>query len=37
MQLSQAWSALVATGDLEAVMAGWADDATMLPPSQPAL
>jgi uncharacterized protein (TIGR02246 family) len=37
MQLSREWSDLVATGDMEAIMAGWADDAVMMPPGIPPL
>ncbi len=37
MQISRDWSDLVATGDLDAIMAGWADDAVMMPPGLPAL
>ena len=37
MQVSRAWSDVVATGNLEAVMAGWADDAIMMPPGLPAI
>ncbi len=37
MQLSQQWSELVASGDLEAGMDFWAEDAVMLPPDLPVL
>jgi len=37
MQLSRDWSDLVATGDLEAIMVYWAEDAVMLPPDMPAM
>ena len=37
MQLSRDWSDLVATGDLDALMAGWAEDAVMMPPGMPAV
>ncbi len=37
MQLSRDWSDLAATGDLDAIMAGWAEDAVMMPPGFPAL
>ena len=37
MQVSRDWSDLVATGDMEAIMAGWADDAVMMPPGLPPL
>lgn len=37
MQLSRDWSDLVATGDMDAVMNGWAEDAVMMPPGLPAL
>jgi ketosteroid isomerase-like protein len=37
MQLSRDWSDVVATGDLEAIMLHWAEDARMLPPDMPAL
>ena len=37
MQLSREWSDLVATGDLDALMAGWAEDAVMMPPALPAI
>ena len=32
MQLSREWSDRVATGNLDSIMAGWADDAVMMPP-----
>ncbi|HEY5551070.1 MAG TPA: DUF4440 domain-containing protein [Opitutaceae bacterium] len=31
-QLSRDWSARTATGDLQAILSGWADDAVMMPP-----
>ncbi len=37
MQISRDLSDLVATGDLDAVMDGWADDAVMMPPGLPAV
>jgi ketosteroid isomerase-like protein len=37
MELSREWSALVASGNLEAGMNFWADDALMLPPDMPIL
>lgn len=37
MQISRDWSARVATGDLDAIVAGWADDAAMMPPGLPPL
>jgi uncharacterized protein (TIGR02246 family) len=37
MQLSRDWSATVGSGDLEASMDVWADDAVMLPPDLPVL
>ncbi len=37
MQISRDWSDLVATGDLDAIMAGWADSAVMMPPGLTAL
>ncbi len=37
MQISRDWSDLVATGDLDAILSGWADDAVMMPPGLPAL
>ena len=37
MQLSRDWSDLVATGDMDAIMAGWAEDAVMMPPGTPPL
>lgn len=37
MQLSRDWSDLVATGNLDAILAGWADDAVMMPPGTPPL
>lgn len=35
MQISRDWSDLVPTGDLDAIMAGWAEDAVMLAPGMP--
>ena len=32
MQLSRDWSELAATGDMDRIMAGWADDAVVMPP-----
>jgi ketosteroid isomerase-like protein len=37
MQLSRDWSAMVGSGDLEASIDIWADDAVMLPPDLPVL
>lgn len=37
MQRSRDWSDLVATGDMERIMAGWAEDAVMMPPGTPPL
>ena len=37
MQLSRDWSAMVGSGDLEASIELWADDAVMLPPDMPML
>jgi len=37
MQLSRDWSAMVGSGDLEASIDIWADDAVMLPPDMPKL
>lgn len=37
MELSRRWSATVASGDMEAALDYWADDAVMLPPDLPAL
>jgi len=37
MELSRNWSAMLASGDLEASIDFWADDAVMLPPDLPAL
>lgn len=37
MQLSRDWSAMVGSGDLEAAIDLWADDAVMLPPDMPVL
>lgn len=36
MQLSRDWSETVASGDGEATLAVWADDATVMPPGTPA-
>jgi len=35
MQLSRDWSDLVATGDLDAILEGWADDAVLMAPNLP--
>jgi ketosteroid isomerase-like protein len=35
MRLSREWSDVAGTGDLEATLAYWADDATMMPPGLP--
>lgn len=37
MQLSRDWSAMVGSGDIEASIDLWADDAVMLPPDMPVL
>ena len=37
MQRSRDWSQLVATGNIDSVMAVWADDAVMMPPGMPPL
>ena len=37
MQLSREWSDLIETGDLDAIMSHWDEDAVMLPPDMPAL
>ena len=37
MDLSRNWSSMVGSGDLEASMDFWADDAVMLPPDLPVL
>ena len=37
MRLSREWSDVAGSGDLEATLAYWADDATMMPPGQPAV
>lgn len=37
MQLSQEWSKAAATDSLDKILSYWADDATVLPPGQPAL
>ena len=37
MQLSRQWSDLVASGDMEAALDYWADDAVLLPPDLPVL
>ena len=37
MQLSRDWSDLVPSGDLDAIMASWAEDAVMMPPDSPPL
>ena len=36
MELSRRWSATVESGDMEAALDYWADDAVMLPPDLPA-
>ncbi len=35
MQLSRDWSAIVNSGDIDAIVAHWDDDAVMLPPDSP--
>lgn len=35
MRVSQAWSEAVASGDMETVLNGWADDAVIMAPGQP--
>lgn len=37
MQISRDWSSRVATGNVDSIMAGWADDAVMMAPGLPAL
>ena len=37
MQFSRDWSDLAATDDLDAIMAGWAEDAVVMPPGIPAV
>lgn len=37
METSRAWSRAAAGGDVDAILAYWADDALVLPPGQPAL
>lgn len=37
MQLSRDWSARMRDGDLEAILAGWSEDAMMMPPGLPPL
>ena len=37
MQVSREWSSLVATGNLDSIMTGWADDAVMMAPGLPPL
>ena len=37
MKLSRDWSQLAGTGDIEATLSHWADDAVMMPPGQPPL
>jgi ketosteroid isomerase-like protein len=37
MQVSRDWSDLVATGDIDAVLEGWAEDAVFMPPGAPIL
>jgi uncharacterized protein (TIGR02246 family) len=35
MRISREWSDVAATGDIEAILAGWAEDAVMMAPGQP--
>jgi uncharacterized protein (TIGR02246 family) len=35
MRISREWSDTAATGDIDAILAGWADDAVMMAPGQP--
>ncbi len=37
MERSRAWSDVLASGDVEAILEPWADDAVMLPPDSPPL
>lgn len=37
MARSRAWSDVLSSGDVEAILEPWADDAVMLPPDSPAL
>jgi ketosteroid isomerase-like protein len=37
MQVSRDWSNLVATGNIDSIMTGWADDAIMMAPGLPPL
>ncbi|MEZ4455226.1 MAG: DUF4440 domain-containing protein [Gemmatimonadales bacterium] len=37
MQFSRDWSARVATGDVDSIMTGWADDAVLMAPGSPPL
>ncbi len=37
MQRSRAWSEVMVTGDLEAIVEPWAEDAVLLPPDSPPL
>ncbi|HEX6134911.1 MAG TPA: DUF4440 domain-containing protein [Longimicrobiales bacterium] len=37
MRISREWSDVAATGDIDAILAGWADDAVMMAPGQPPL
>jgi uncharacterized protein (TIGR02246 family) len=35
MRISREWSDVAATGDMDAILAGWAEDAVMMAPGQP--
>lgn len=35
MRISREWSDVAATGDIDAILAGWAEDAIMMAPGQP--
>jgi uncharacterized protein (TIGR02246 family) len=37
METSRAWSAAAGSGDIDAILSYWADDAIMMPPGQPPL
>lgn len=37
MELSRAWAATAATGNIDSIVSYWADDAVVLPPGQPAV
>jgi uncharacterized protein (TIGR02246 family) len=37
METSRAWSAAAGSGDIDAILSYWADDAVMMPPGQPPL